>query len=54
MIGIALAPLTIILVIGGVLGYAEQRYLTPAYPFMVVVVSYFLLYFRKGNHSIIH
>jgi hypothetical protein len=29
-------PLSIILIIGALLGYAEQRYLAPAYPFMVM------------------
>lgn len=37
-----LYPLFHIAVLGGVLGYAEQRYLTPAYPFLVVGTAFFV------------
>lgn len=39
-------PWIVILLLGGVLGYAEQRYLTPAYPFMVCATS--ILLFNKA------
>lgn len=32
-------PLVLVLIIGAILGYAEQRYLAPAYPFMVMSVA---------------
>jgi uncharacterized membrane protein YgdD (TMEM256/DUF423 family) len=35
-------PIFHILVLGAILGYAEQRYLTPAYPFLVVGTAIFL------------
>lgn len=39
----ALIPLTMILLIGSVLGYVEQRYLCPAYPFLVICSAALLL-----------
>lgn len=45
LLALSLFPWILILLLGGVLGYAEQRYLTPAYPFMLIIGASFL--FRK-------
>jgi hypothetical protein len=52
VIAISSFPIILILIIGAFLGYAEQRYLTPVYPFMLVVASYFVNLFSKKRSVI--
>ncbi len=35
-------PLSFIIVLGAILGYIEQRYLVPCYPFMLLLINYLL------------
>jgi hypothetical protein len=40
-------PFTVILVLGMVLGYAEQRYLVPVYPLFVMLTGYLAAHWKK-------
>jgi hypothetical protein len=42
-----LLPLTILFLIAGVLGYVEQRYMSPAYPFLVINSSAFIIWSKE-------
>jgi hypothetical protein len=52
VMAIAFFPLAIIFIIGAYLGYAEQRYLTPAYPFMMVVAAFIVHKFTKNRQAL--
>jgi hypothetical protein len=52
ILAISSFPIILILIIGAFLGYAEQRYLTPVYPFMLVVAAYFVNLFSKKRSVI--
>jgi hypothetical protein len=49
----ALVPWTFILALSSLLGFIEQRYLTPSYPFMLLFAVYFILFIGqwKTRHT---
>lgn len=52
IMAIASFPLAVIFIIGAYLGYAEQRYLTPAYPIMMVVAAFIVHKFTKNRQAL--
>lgn len=54
-IHLAWLPITFILLLGVVFGYAEQRYLVPVYPFLLIFTAYLLgtiiSRFKKSNEA---
>ena len=47
ILAVSYFPVAVLLLIGAFFGYAEQRYLTPAYPFMLVVTAFIINEFTK-------
>jgi hypothetical protein len=42
MLVVAIIPWILIITLAGIMGYIEQRYLVPAYPFFIILLVYFI------------